>query len=145
MKNLLTNEEIDMLVSRVSTLNKSLKPAWGNLTVAGMLYHCNIVTHLIITSDKSRKPTFKERLLKPVFYILKKLPKNFKSSNQLISSNPENLNFEEERDKFIEKLLLLKNNTALKGVHPFFGPFNTNQWRKFLLLHTKHHLKQFNV
>jgi hypothetical protein len=29
--------------------------------------------------------------------------------------------------------------------HPILGPFNIRQWRKFHLVHTKHHMKQINT
>lgn len=146
MKNLLTDKKINALVDRIGNLTPVATPVWGKLTVNGMLRHCIIVTDAIISSKETRRPKFRERLLMPVFYILKQLPRNFQSGPKYLASDIDCLQFETERRNFISLLNSLRDhNKKLMGVHPFFGPLDTNRWRKFLLLHTDHHLRQFNV
>lgn len=143
---MLSDEKINSLVERLGNLNPSLKPEWGRLSVNGMLCHCNIVTDAIISSTETRKPKFKEILLAPVFNAMKKLPRNFQSGTQFLAVDADLKEFESERSAFIGRLKSLKDHEKkIMGIHPLFGPLNTKQWRKFLLLHTDHHLRQFNV
>ena len=146
MKKLLDAPQLQPFLNRANQLSPTSKPQWGNLTVSGMLYHCTLVTNKIMAARSSRKPTLKERLLKPGLYLIPKLPQGIKTGDDLLAQEPDQLNFEEELSAYVDTISrFVRQQEPMGGVHPVFGPLNTQDWRRFVWLHLDHHLRQFGV
>ena len=146
MKPVLNAQQLDQLLTRAGWLDPAAKALWGNMTVSGMLFHCTLVNNRILAEKTARKPTLKQRLLKPVVYLMTKLPQGVKTGNELLASEPDALDFEHELAAFkLAATRFAQQQDAIQAAHPIFGPLNTWEWRRFAWLHLDHHLRQFSV
>jgi hypothetical protein len=111
-----------------------------------MLYHCTLINGQILApKPQPRGLTFKERLLRPVFYLLPKLPKGVQTGKAFIPPPDDGLQFTTGLADYAQTLRRFKTSGDIQGLHPVFGPLNTLEWRRFVYLHTDHHLRQFGV
>ena len=143
---MLTADRLDKIVERIMQLQPSSQPLWGKMSVNTMFYHCNIINNQIFNNDKTRPALLKEIAFKLVFYIMKKLPKGIKTASKYLPQQQDDLIFEQQREAFIKSVNLFRNQSVnLVGLHPIFGPLKTIEWRRFVWMHTDHHLRQFSV
>lgn len=148
MKKILNEATKPEIISRVKNLSPAATPLWGAMTVNEMMFHCSKVTGMILSAKPSgAKPKLKERFIKVIgLHVLKHFPKGVKTGSKYLKTKDDNLDFEAERKNLIA---ILQGAADYKenifGNHPFFGPLNTKEWRRFLWMHTDHHLRQFNV
>ena len=148
MKIILDERTRPVIISRIKNLTPNAEGAWGKLTVNEMMFHCSKITNLILSAKQfGTKPTIKERFIKIIgLHIIKHFPKGVKTGSRYLKTADDNLDFEAERNNFIETINKAADYTEnIYGNHPFFGPLNTKEWRRFLWMHTDHHLRQFNV
>lgn len=147
MKDFLTKEKINSIIARANNLRPDAQPLWGKMSVTDMLFHCALINNQILNNQKEpRAPRLKERFLKPVFYVLNRFPKGIKSGDKYLPLKTDVLVFNQQLNAFIESMHRFKNyQQPITGIHPIFGPLKNNEWRKFVLLHMDHHLRQFNV
>lgn len=145
MKDKLTSYIIDSIVTRANNLSPTAQPLWGTMSVNAMLFHCSLINNQILNQTKTIKTVFKHRLMKPVFYALKKMPKGIKTGSKYLPPQADALIFQNELSNYIATMNRFKNSGKIVGTHPMFGPLNTNEWRKFVWLHMDHHLRQFGV
>ena len=105
------------------------------MTVNEMMFHCSKITNLVLSAQpSSNKPTFKQRFIKLVgLHVLKHFPKGVKTGSRFLKTEEDNLDFETEKNNFISTISKAANYKAeIFGNHPFFGPLNTKEWRRFL-------------
>ena len=144
----LNNQGGNQIINRATALTATTKCLWGSMTVDEMLFHCNLTNQEILKAQPYEKlPKFKQRFFKYlVMRILKKLPKNVKINPKFLKQAQQELDFEIEKNKFIETInQFIKREGAIYGKHPFFGKLNTDEWRHFVWMHMDHHLRQFGV
>lgn len=147
-RTLLNEKTAALLLARAKALSTTSTSIWGSMNVTDMLYHCNTINHSILQGKATgQQPTLKQRLLKTlVLRLLRKLPKGVKTNPKFLRPETNTTAFEKEQERFRETLLrFARHPDAIAGKHPFFGSLNTNEWRRFVWMHTDHHLRQFGV
>lgn len=119
-------------------------------SVSWQIDHTLRVINLVIETLKNAKPTGNKRkfsLLKQLVFITgiiprgkAKAPKSVQSLNE-ITLNDLQLQLKNARIS-VSLLNHLKVNSSFN--HPYFGVLNLKETEKFLIIHTKHHLKIIN-
>lgn len=147
-KTVFSEDDNAKLILRLSNLQKGSVCAWGSMSVAGMLYHCNFTNKVILKAPPSlRKRTLKQRVLKfLVMDIKKEIPRGVKGNPKFFSQETDILNFEDQKAQWLDIIPKFTNvQGPLEGEHPIFGKLNTKEWGRFVWLHMDHHLRQFGV
>lgn len=147
MAKVIDSKTSGQLLQRIMKLQPGAAGLWGSLSVEGMMHHYTLVTEQILSAKPLYdKPNRKQKVTKVIgLYIMKKFPKDVKSSAKYISTDP-NLDFETERNNLITMIDKVSSYTQpIYGRHPFFGPMQTKDWHLFLYKHLDHHLRQFAV
>ncbi len=147
-KTLLNEKNANLLLLRAKALSSDSTGSWGSMSVTDMLYHCNTINNAILQGKKTgQKPTLKQRLLKILaLRLLRQFPKGVNTNPKFLRSENDQIAFSEEQKRFAETLLRFANYTDdITGKHPLFGSLNTKEWRRFVWMHTDHHLRQFGV
>ena len=147
-KEVLTEQNKHQLIQRILALRADARSKWGNMSVNEMMFHCAKVNSEILKGKPSNsKPTWKQWLIKTiVLRSIKNLPKGIKTSTKFLKTKEDNLDFTAERERLIESVHQFAGcKEAIYGVHPFFGPLQTLEWRRFVQMHIDHHLRQFGV
>jgi hypothetical protein len=134
----------------------------GNWSVAG------IVEHLTLSYSKSaagmqrrrekgpgipaRSRTLRQRLQQFVIVTLGYFPPGRESPAAVLPTGRHYRDLLADLDRVFGDLdaSLTETSSALGGSravldHPVLGPFSVNQWRKFHLVHTRHHAKQIRL
>ena len=118
------------------------------MEVNEMIFHCKKVNSEILqTKQHSKTPTLKQKIMKIVgLHLLKEFPKGIKTGPKYLPELIDNTDFQKVQNDLIVNINEVAEYTgAIYGEHPFFGPLNTNEWRRFIWKHMDHHLRQFNV
>lgn len=118
------------------------------MTVNVMLFHCRKINKNILQGkEQNQKPTPKQRIVKIIgLYLMKEFPKGIKTGPNYLPEPADNLNFDEIKIQLIDSIKEVASyEKDIFGNHPFFGPLNTNEWRRFIWKHLDHHLRQFQV
>ena len=136
--------------------------AGGKWSVAG------IVEHLTLSYSKSaagmerrrqkgpgtpaRSRTFRQRLQQFIVVTLGYFPPGRESPTAVVPTGRPYRDLLADLDRVFSELdaSLTATGCALGGSravldHPVLGPFSVNQWRKFHLVHTRHHAKQIRT
>lgn len=150
LPNIFSNDVSTQLIQRINHLTPGTQPAWGKMSVAQMLAHCNVTYEMIY--DNIHKPP--NAFMK---FILKALIKNKVVSETSYKHNSqtappfimkETKDFEAEKNRLINYI----TKTQQLGTSYFnnkeshsFGPLTTTEWNNMLYKHLDHHLVQFGV
>lgn len=136
------------ILHRILSLQPGSLPRWGKFTVSEMMFHCTTIHNSILGNEQNaHTPTLKQRLLRTlVLKVMKELPKGIKTSPKYLKPAEDTTAFEEARNQLIDTVnKLADRREPIYGTHPFFGPMNTINWRRFIYMHLDHHLRQFGV
>ena len=147
-KYLLDKGSEEQVINRIMKLHPDSKGLWGNMTVNEMLFHCRKVNNEILQAKQQNKtPTVKQKVIKTIgLYLMKHFPKGIKTGPKYLPELIDDIAFVKVRNELIDNIKKIANyNNPIYGKHPFFGPLNTKEWRRFMLKHLDHHLRQFNV
>lgn len=147
-KNILFQNDVNILIERVNNLKTTTKCIWGSMSSTTMLYHCNVTNNSILNGKLSgKKSTLKQILLKHfILNIKREIPKGIKGNPKYFPTETTNLLFEEQQNKWIHIITQFPSiKKSLDCDHPVFGRLNTKEWGRFIWLHMDHHLKQFGV
>ena len=148
LPNIFSKEVSDQIVYRINQLQPSLQPAWGSMSAAQMLAHCN-VTYELLFEDKHPMPNFLMKIILKAF--VKKIVTNevpFKHNSQTAPA----FKIKGDKDFNAEKSRLINNiyKTQQLGERHFngleshsFGPLNKDEWNNMFYKHLDHHLNQF--
>jgi hypothetical protein len=151
MKNILTAEGKNEIISRLDRLTESSQRKWGTMRVNEMLAHMNDAIKISLgmkpAVDKStafsRNVTFNVGV-----YILPFWPKGEATAPEL----DQRVKGTKARDfytemEFTKKMLdIFEEREETKfHPHPMFGPLTKKQWADLLYKHFRHHLRQFGV
>lgn len=147
MKSIFDEESYQDILERMDKLSPESERQWGKMSVAQMLWHCQLPIRLAIKNEKtSRKGNFLIRLLfKKSLYNDKPWRKNLPTIPAAKAT--EEKDFEKEYAtlrELITELHLLKDRNSWNP-HPIFGEFTPEQWGKLEYKHLDHHFRQFGV
>jgi hypothetical protein len=139
------------LRAALERLDAVTTPAWGTMTAPQMLRHCSRFMDLylgrIVVPGWARLVS---RLIGPLFlrsFLTKSIgatPRNM-GTMPAIKARPQlELDFEEERTRFLERLAEVE---ALDGViqHAMYGAMKADDANALVRHHTTHHFHQFGV
>ena len=137
---------LQQLENHISNFEKT-NPKVSNSTVGWQIDHCLLVINGIIGQIEISEPLkFQPKWTFPKFmvFITGKIPRGKAKAPKVVI--PTQVATQEE---LLAKLAAAKNNVLKLDSfsenqffnHPFFKDLNVKQTKKFLTIHTKHHLK----
>lgn len=147
-KNLLDLDSKDEIINRIKRLTPVATAAWGHMRVNEMMFHCLKINNEILKGKQTdNKPTIKQKLIKAVgLKLLTKFPKGIQTGSRYLGTETDTADFDKVKNDLIESInRAAKYKDSIYGNHPFFGPLNTLEWRRFIWMHMDHHLRQFLV
>ena len=146
MKSLFDHATYQETKQRIQALQVDSTPAWGKMTVAQMVTHCQFPFKIAL-SNKPRKAKWNPimRLFKKSLYNDKPWRKNLPTAKAAKITDSRDL--EIERAKLLSMLdaFYAKRNHQEWQPHPMFGHFTHEQWGQLEYKHLDYHLSQFNV
>lgn len=149
MNSIFEQDHANEIIVRIKQLRPDSQPRWGKMNVAQMLAHCSTFQEVAMgntSSSRSWLGFFIGKLVKPMFYNDKPLPKNMSTIPEIMIVDERD--FEVEKETLISKIITFLNNGPEKCTtkpHPFFGKLSPEEWGKGIFKHLDHHLKQFGV
>ena len=137
---------LHQLENHISNFEKT-NPNVSNSTVGWQIDHCLLVINGIIGQIEISDPLkFKPKWAFPKFMVFTtgKIPRGKAKAPKVVIPTQV-----ATQDELIAKLAAAKNNVLKLDSfsenqffnHPFFKDLNVKQTKKFLTIHTKHHLK----
>ncbi len=147
MKSIFDDKVYNEIVLRVNNLNTNSKGQWGKMTIAQMVWHCQIPLKVAIKNKKTNK---KGNLLirwffKKSLYNDKPWRKNLPTSSFAKAKEDKDFNTEfETLQKLIHEIYNVRDRKEWNP-HPLFGTFTPQQWGQMQYKHLDHHLRQFGV
>lgn len=147
MKSIFDEKVYNEIVSRVNNLNANSKGQWGKMTIAQMVWHCQIPLKVAIKNKKTNKkgnPLIRW-FFKKSLYNDKPWRKNLPTSSFAKAREDKDFNTElETLQKLIHEVYKIKDRKDWNP-HPLFGSFTPQQWGQMQYKHLDHHLGQFGV
>ena len=151
MKNILTKEGKEEILSRLDKLTEDTPARWGSMKVNQMLAHMNdaMKISLGMKSSIDTSSFYSHYIMLPVgVYILPFWPKGEATAPELNQKE----NGTKARDfytelEFAKKMLDIfeEREESKFHPHPMFGKLSKKQWADLLKKHFQHHLRQFGV
>lgn len=139
------------IINRISNLDENSPRKWGQMSVAQMLKHCDLVLQValqkIVLPEINILFSAVGTLTKFEMQIFNNgIPRNMPTFQKLI------VNFECDFDEAKKSLLRTLDdywqafeNHQLANEHRLFGKMTEKDWGFLEYKHLNHHLKQFNV
>ncbi|MEP6747303.1 MAG: DUF1569 domain-containing protein [Bacteroidota bacterium] len=145
MKSIFDKTTRDELVNRIHLLNKDSRAQWGKMTISQMLKHCTQWDEMAL-GKKKYKQSFIGKLFGKM--ALKDMMKDepMKKNMPTVPSFKikENVDFAEEKTKWIKLLDEYAHFSNDGFIHPFFGSMTKENTGYMVYKHIDHHLRQFN-
>lgn len=146
MKSVFDKISRDELINRINSLNEYSTSQWGKMNVAQMMKHCAIWDEMALGKQKYKQSfvgkLFGKLVLKSILND-ERLKKNLPSHP--FSKVNDDLNFTEERAKWIMLLEEYEHFSNDGFIHPFFGAMSKEQTGYIWYKHIDHHLRQFSA
>jgi hypothetical protein len=147
MKSLFNEDAYQEIKNRLTGLTEKSTAQWGKMSVAEMLWHCQVPLNIMLKKvDYPLKTNWLAKtFFKKTLYSDKPWPKNLPTAKPF--KNKEQRSFELEKP-ILEALIdeTFEQGTSQEwGHHPVFGYFTNEQWGKMQYKHLDHHLKQFGA
>ena len=150
LPDIFTKNETDKVILRINSLTPDTQPAWGTMSVAQMLAHCNVTYEMMYENIHKRPNAFMKIILKALVKNIvvgdKPYKHNSKTAPQFIIKGTKD--FAMEKQRLIEYI----NKTQQLGAAYFdnkeshsFGALTKTEWNNMLYKHLNHHLSQFGV
>ena len=148
--NLFSPEGLAATQARIAALTPATQSAWGKMTVAQMLAHCNVAYEMTYT-DKHPRPNALTRLVirllaKEQVVGAKPYPRNGRTAPAFVITDERD--FAHERQRLLDYL----DQTQQLGAEGFEGRRNVSlgklsaaEWNTLFSKHLDHHLTQFGV
>ena len=145
MKTIFDKTTRDEIINRIHSVNENSAAQWGKMNVSQMMRHCTKWDEMA-QGKKKYKQAFIGRLFGKMGLknILKDEP--IKKNLPTVPSFriKENIDFTEEKKKWIRLLDEYEHYSIDGFIHPFFGPMTKEQTGYLVYKHIDHHLRQFN-
>ena len=149
MKSLLNIAGSEAVINRIQQLKPGLQPTWGKMNVTQMLGHCQQPMRVAFGELKIKRGLIGflfGKIAKKKFLSDKPFPRNLPTVKNFIM--PDNLHFEEEKNKLIAQIKRMATEGAAsitRDPHPFFGKMTTAEVDALQCNHVDHHLHQCGV
>ena len=147
MKSIFDEKIYIEIVSRVNNLKGNTKGQWGKMTIAQMVWHCQVPLKVAIKNKKTAKkgnPLIRW-FFKKSLYNDKPWRKNLPTSSFAKAKEDKDFDTEfETLQKLIQEVYKLRDRKEWNP-HPLFGSFTPQQWGQMQYKHLDHHLRQFGV
>ena len=134
------------IINRINSLSENSTPQWGKMNVSQMMKHCSQWDEMAL-GKKKYKQSFIGRLFGKIGLksMLKDEPikKNMPTVPAFIIRD--NINFSEERTKWLRLLEEYDHFPNDGFVHPFFGRMAKEHTGYIVYKHIDHHLRQFGA
>ncbi len=144
MKSVFDKTSRDELINRINSLDENSTAQWGKMNVSQMLKHCTQWDEMAMGKKK-----YKQSLIGKLFgkMALKNMLKD-EPIKQNLPTVPafkirENVNFAEEKEKWINLLNEYEHFSNDGFIHPFFGAMSKEHTGYIVYKHIDHHLRQF--
>ena len=147
--------EIEELKLSLAKLKIDSKPQWGKMTSAQMLKHCNRQAKLYCNEYSSNVYTMflantigKLHLFYVKYYLnynIYRYKKNSAGLKFLDTTKLLNLDFEEEKQKLIQRHNYVSNYQKKFIVNSMHGWVTNKTFKKNVFAHIQYHLNQFGV
>ena len=140
----------DLLLSKLSMINKDAKPIFGKMNGQQMIEHLSFL--LQISNGKVAADYYvsdeKTARRKPFLNTEGELQVGFKMKT--LSEEPSELKFNSVGEAINDLFIQIDNfnshfETAKAENHPFFGELDFEYWKRFHVKHFTHHFKQFGL
>jgi Protein of unknown function (DUF1569) len=136
----------DEIINRIHSIDQNSAAQWGKMNVSQMLRHCTKWDEMALGKKK-----YKQSFIGKLFG--KMGLKNILKDETLKKNLPtvpsfkikENIDFTEEKKKWIRLLDEYEHYSNDGLIHPFFGAMTKEQTGYLVYKHIDHHLRQFNV
>lgn len=149
MKNVLTEDGLNDILTRLEKLTCDTVPEWGTMNAAQMLSHCTVSIKLAFNE---MEPEYNEKYLAIGKMVRSKLfdsevfTKNVPTTKEFLNTDGENY----DKNKLIFIDYIKRFNEAdpsyvNTGSHPYFGRLGMNEWGQLIYKHTNHHFVQFGI
>ena len=149
MPSLFEPQTAQNIIARINQLQPTSQHQWGKMNVSQMLWHCNEALGTA-TGDTTTKTPFFIKLLDPMIKktVMEQKPykEGLPTAKEFIIKDDKN--FEEERQKLLERLnkFITNGEAKVDGLkHPAFGKLTAYEWGFSQWKHFDHHLRQFGV
>jgi len=134
--------------TRVKTLNRDTKAAWGKFSASGMLAHLND-SYRMFTGELKVQPKnlpLRYTPIKQLVIYVAPFPKGAPTAPELIARCDAAVLDDEKKafEELIGKLAAVKPGDPLTE-HPAFGVLTYKAYGVLMARHTDHHLRQFGV
>jgi hypothetical protein len=145
MKTIFDERTRNGLKNRINSLTEKSTARWGKMNVSQMMKHCSLWDEMAFGKIK-----YKQSFLGKLFgkMALKSMMKDspIKKSLPTIPSFKitDDLNFKEEKSRWLNYLDQYENYTGQGIIHPFFGFMSKEQVGQVAYKHINHHLLQYN-
>ncbi|MEO6405502.1 MAG: DUF1569 domain-containing protein [Ferruginibacter sp.] len=144
MKSIFDKATRDELIERVNSLNENSTAQWGKMNVSQMMKHCTQWDEMAL-GKKNYKQSFIGKLFGKM--ALKNML-NDEPIKQNLPTVPdfkikEDINFAEEKEKWISLIGEYESFSNDNFIHPFFGTMSKENTGKIVYKHVDHHLQQF--
>ncbi len=151
MESIFDKKVTDELATRVSKLTPETQPAWGKMSVAQMMAHCNVAYDEVYAPDKFKTATglklwFLRTFIKPMVVGEKPYRKNLRTAPEFLIVDERT--FQTEHEKLLANIHRAHEDGReyFEGrLAPSFGPMTADEWSNLFHKHLDHHLRQFGV
>jgi hypothetical protein len=148
MKSVFEKTTRDNLLNRAGQLTQNSTAQWGKMNVCQMMKHCRLADEMFLGKKKYNRVFIGLLLgrmgLKRLLKDEKPMPHNAPTGAALkIKEN--DLDFSDEKNKWITVIDEYGNFSNPDFVHWFFGKMTEEQVGRFAYKHIDHHLRQFGV
>ncbi len=149
MRTLLSADDRQSIVDRISKLTPQDRRRWGKMSAAQMICHLTDSYQLALTETKMKPVTgpFRRAIVKWV--ALKsptKWPKGVPTRPEMkqgVGGTPPG-DFAEDRDRLLAAFHHFYDEPPDSDCpHPIFGDLTREEWMRWGWLHADHHLRQF--
>jgi len=153
MKTIFDKPTQDDVISRISSLNENLQPAWGKMDVFQMAKHCSNWSEWVLGVGDYADHTYKQDFLGKLFGKMA-LKSNTKDGKPMAKNTPAGMHaikktaqgdLEQEKARWIQLVAEYGAFSNDRFVHDFFGTMTKEQIGVFTYKHFDHHLRQFGV
>ncbi len=145
MKSIFDKTTRDELIERINSLNENSTAQWGKMNVSQMMKHCSQWDEMALGKTKY-KQSFLGKLVGR--FALKDMMKDEPVKKNLPTVPSfvikEQVNFSEEKMKWLKLIDEYGNYSENGFTHPFFGALTKEQAGCMEYKHADHHLRQFN-
>jgi hypothetical protein len=147
MHSLWHEEDRNLLLERIDSIDDATPGRWGTMTAGRMLSHL-VESLKMATGDlpcATKNVPLRYFPLKQLILYLLPFPKGAPTSPELLKGVEASASASKEELRRLVARFIARSNESQWPVHPAFGPLSRNQWGILAWRHADHHLRQFGA